>query len=79
LRYNLCNTRKLGWQNFLPQEGKSCYEGRKLFRERFQLMNTEEPNPFVVDDADVDSANPKILTVEEDNDDDEDDDVEIDI
>ena len=42
-------------------------------------MNTEEPNPFVVDDADVDSANPKILTVEEDNDDDEDDDVEIDI
>ena len=37
-------------------------------RERFQLMYTEEPNPFVVDDEDFDSANPEILTVEEDND-----------
>ena len=33
----------------------------------------------MVDDADVVSANSKILTVEEDNDDDEYDDVEIDI
>ena len=40
-------------------------------------MNTEEPNPFVVDGADIDSANPEILTVEEDDVDD--DDVEIDI
>ena len=42
-------------------------------------MNTEEPNPLVidVDDADFDSANPEILTVEEDYDDDEDVDVEI--
>ena len=40
-------------------------------------MNTEEPSPFVVGDADVDSANPEILTVEEEDDDDEDDDVEI--
>ena len=39
-------------------------------------MNTEEPSPFLVGDADVDSANPEILTVEED-DDDEDNDVEI--
>ena len=31
----------------------------------------------MVDDADVDSANPEILTVEEEDDDDEDDDVEI--
>ena len=35
-------------------------------------------NRLVVDDADVDSANPEILTVEED-DDNEDDDVEIEI
>ena len=35
-----------------------------------------EPNPFVVDEADVDSANREILTVEEDDVDD--DDVEID-
>ena len=56
--------------------GKPCYEGQKLLRERFQLMNTQEPNPFVVDEADVDSANPEILTVEEDDVDD--DDVEID-
>ena len=42
-------------------------------------MNNKEPNPFVVDDADVDSANPEILTVEDDDDDDADDDVEIDI
>ena len=34
-------------------------------------MNNEESNPFVVDEADVDSANPKILTVEEDDVDDE--------
>ena len=40
-------------------------------------MNTEEPNPFVVDEADVDSANPEILTVEKDDVDD--DDVEVDI
>ena len=33
----------------------------------------------MIDDADVDSANPEILTVEEDKDGDEDDDVEIDI
>ena len=46
------------------KEGKPCHKGRKLLRERFQLMNTEEPNPFVVDEADVDSANPEILTVE---------------
>ena len=35
--------------------------------------------PYVIDDADVDSANPEILTVQEDEDDNEDDDVEIDI
>ena len=56
------------------KEGKPCHEGGKLLREWFQLMNTEEPNPFVVDEADVNSANPEILTVEEDVDD---DDVEI--
>ena len=61
------------------KEGKPCHEGQKLSKERFHLMNTEEPNPFVVDDAGVDSANPEILTVEEDDDDDEDNDVEIDI
>ena len=44
-------------------------------REQLQLMNTEEPNPLVVGDADVDSANPEILTVEEE--DDEDHDLEI--
>ena len=35
--------------------------------------------PIVIDDADVDSANPEILTVQEDKDGDEDDYVEIDI
>ena len=35
--------------------------------------------PIVIDDADVDSANPEILTVQEDKDGDEDDDVQIDI
>ena len=48
-------------------------------REQIQLINTKEPNPFVVDDADVDSANPEIVTGEEDKDGDEDDDIEIDI
>ena len=33
----------------------------------------------MIDDADVDSENPEILTVQEDEDGDEDDDVEIDI
>ena len=61
------------------KEGKPCHERRKLLREQFQLINTEEPNPFVVDDADVDSANPEILTVEEDKNGDEDHDVDIDI
>ena len=46
------------------KKGKPCNKGRKLLREQFQLINTEEPNTFVVDDADVDSANPEILTVE---------------
>ena len=40
-------------------------------------MNTEEPNPFVVDEADVDSANPEILTVEEDDVDDDDEEIDI--
>ena len=35
--------------------------------------------PIVIDDADVDSANPEILTVQEHEDGDEDDDVDIDI
>ena len=42
-----------------------CLEGRKLLREQFQLINTEEPTPLVIDEADVDG--------------DEDDDVQIDI
>ena len=33
-------------------------------------MNTKKPNPFVDDDADVDSASPEILAVEDDDDDD---------
>ena len=61
------------------KEGKPCHKGRRLSREKFQLINTEKPNPFVVDDADVDSLNPEIMTVEEDEDGDEDDDVEINI
>ena len=60
------------------KEGRPCHEGRKLLRERFQLVNTKEHNRFVVNDADVDLANPEILTVEEDDDNDEDDDVEVD-
>ena len=65
--------------NYTPQRGKLCHEGRKLLRERFQLMNTEEPSSIVVGDADVDSANPEILTIEEDKNGDEDHDVDIDI
>ena len=61
------------------KKGKHCHQGRKLLREQVQLINTEEPNPFVVDDADVDSANPEILTVEEDKNGDEYHDVDIDI
>ena len=61
------------------KKDQPCHEGRKLLREQFQLINTDETNPFVVDDADVDSANPEILTVKEDEDGDEDDDVQIDI
>ena len=41
------------------KEGMPLHKGRKLLRERFQLMNAEEPNPFMVDDADVDLANPE--------------------
>ena len=52
----------------------ACHEGRKLLREQLQLINSEEPNPLVVDNADVDSANP-----EQDDDGDENDDVEINI
>ena len=36
-------------------------------------MNTEEPSPFVVGDADVDSTNSEILTVQKDKDGDKDD------
>ena len=61
----------------LLKESMLCHEGRKLLREQFQLINTDEPNPFVVDDADIDSENPKILKGEEDEDGDDDDDVEI--
>ena len=61
------------------KEGKLCHEGRKLLREQFQLINTKEPNPIVIDEADVDSSNPEILTVQEDEDGDKDDDAQIDI
>ena len=63
----------------LLKQGKTCHEGRNLSREQFQLINTEEPNPIVIDDADEHSANPEILIVQEDKDGDEDDDVEVDI
>ena len=46
---------------------KLCQEGRKLLTEQFQLINNEEPNPIVIDEADLDSANPEILTVEDDD------------
>ena len=59
------------------QEDKSFHEGRKLWIEQFKLINTEAKT-FEVDDADVDSANLEILTVEEDEDGDEDDNIEID-
>ena len=59
------------------KKGKPCHGGRKLLRDRFQLINTEEPSPVVVDGADVDSANSEILAVEEDDVDN--DGVEIDI
>ena len=61
------------------KESKPCHKGQRLSREKLQLINTEKFNPFVVDDADVDSLNPEIMTVEEDEDGDEDDDVEINI
>ena len=61
------------------KEGKPCHEGRKLLREQFQLINTKEPTPIVIDETDADSSNPEILTVQEDEDGDEDDDIEIDI
>ena len=62
-----------------PKEGKLCHEGRKLLREQFQLINTEELTPIVKDEADVDSLNPEILTFQEDEDGEEYDDVQIDI
>ena len=61
------------------KEGKLCHEGWKLLREQFQLINTEETTPIVIDETDVDSSNPEILTVQEDEHGDEDDDVQIDI
>ena len=61
------------------KEGKLCHEGRKLLRGQFQLINTKEPTPSRIDEANVDSSNPKILTVQEDEDGDEGSDVQIDI
>ena len=46
---------------------------------RFRAVNTKEPTPIVIDDADVDSSDPEILTVQEDEDGDKDDDAQIDI
>ena len=57
---------------------KLCQEGRKLLTEQFQLINTQEPTLIVIDEADVDSSNPEILTVQEEEDGDKDDDVQID-
>ena len=61
------------------KEGKLWDEGRKLLREEFWLINTEEPTPIVINEADVDSSNPEIMTVQEDKNGDKDEDVEIDI
>ena len=82
LSNNLRNRRKPGWRNYLLQRRNYLLQtlpqsAEKLLREQFQLIINEEPNPFVVNDADIDSANPEILTVKEDEDDDEDDDGEI--
>ena len=60
-------------------EGKLCHEGRKLLREQFQIINTEEPTPIVIYEADVHLSNPEILTVQEDEYGDEDDDVQKDV
>ena len=42
-------------------------------------LNTYEATLIVIDEADVDSSNPEILTVQEEEDGDKDDDVQIDI
>ena len=41
------------------------------------ILTPRNLTPIVIDDADVDSANPEILTVQEDEEGDEDGDVEI--
>ena len=60
------------------KEGEPCHEGWRLLRQQLKLNNTEKPTHFELDDVDVDSANPEILTVEKDKDGNEDVDVEID-
>ena len=57
------------------KEGQLCHEGRKLLREQFQLINTEEPTPIVIDEADVDlvkSRNSDRLQEDEEGDEDDD-------
>ena len=75
---NLHNRRKPGWRNYMPQRSLnlatkdgSCWESSS------SSLTPRKLTPIVIDDVDVDSANPEILTVQEDEDGNEDDDVEI--
>ena len=61
------------------KEGSLATKDRSCWESSSSSLATRNLTPIVIDDADVDSANPEILTVQEDEDDDEDDDVEIDI
>ena len=70
-----CRTQKLS--NFEVREfGRVSYtKGRTIWISRYP----QESSPYVVDDADLDSANPESPKVREDEDCDKDDDIQIDI
>ena len=57
--------------------GKPFHEGRKMLKEQFKHINTEEANPFEANEDDIADASPGMLLVDEDEEGDED--VEIDI
>ena len=57
--------------------GKPCQEGRKMLKEQFEFINTEEANPFKADEMDIADASPAMLNIDEDEEGDEDVDIDI--
>ena len=61
--------------NVIVAPGEPCQDGRVMLKDQFDFINTEEENPFQVEDGDIVDACPDLLLVDSDEEGDEDIDI----